>query len=107
MHKQHPTPIELTTASSYVADEEQFYFTQADAEVETKEHILQRKKPSQKIGNRMGTESGAILNEAKYQRVLTTTFSINAIKANAQIRVEQEIDLVLKNLKLKKTWPIR
>ena len=31
----------------------------------------------------------------------TTSYSINGIKANARIRVEQDADLVLKNLKLK------
>ena len=31
----------------------------------------------------------------------TTSYSINRIKANATIRVEQDVDLVLKNLKLK------
>ena len=31
----------------------------------------------------------------------TTSYSLHGIKANAQIRVEQDADLVLKNLKLK------
>ena len=31
----------------------------------------------------------------------TTSYSIKGIKANARIRVEQDADLVLKNLKLK------
>ena len=31
----------------------------------------------------------------------TTSYSINEIKANARIRVEQDVDLVLKNMKLK------
>ena len=31
----------------------------------------------------------------------TTSYSIHGIKANARIRVEQDADLVLKNLKLK------
>ena len=31
----------------------------------------------------------------------TTSYSLHAIKANARIRVEQDADLVLKNLKLK------
>ena len=33
--------------------------------------------------------------------VNTTSYSINGIKANARIRVEQDVDLVLKNMKLK------
>ena len=35
----------------------------------------------------------------------STWYSINGIKANARKRVEQDVDLVLKNLKLKKFWP--
>ena len=31
----------------------------------------------------------------------TTSYSMNGIKANAKIRVEQDVDLVLKNMKLK------
>ena len=31
----------------------------------------------------------------------TTSYSINGIKANAQMRVESDADLVLKNLELK------
>ena len=40
------TPIEVTTSSSDVADEEQFSFTQTDDQDETGEQILQRKKQS-------------------------------------------------------------
>ena len=42
------TPIEVSTSSSDVADEEQCFFTQADSQDETEEEILQRKEPSQK-----------------------------------------------------------
>ena len=31
----------------------------------------------------------------------TTSYSMNGIKANGRIRVEQDVDLVLKNMKLK------
>ena len=31
----------------------------------------------------------------------TTSYSMNGIKANARIRVKQDVDLVLKNMKLK------
>ena len=36
------TPIEVTTSSSDVADEEQFFFTQADNNVESEEQTLER-----------------------------------------------------------------
>ena len=36
------TSIEVTTSSSDFADEEQFFFAQADGEVETEEQTLER-----------------------------------------------------------------
>ena len=42
------TTIKVSTSSSDVADEEQFYFTQAKSQDETEEQILQRKMKSQK-----------------------------------------------------------
>ena len=42
------TPIEVSTSSSDVADEEQFFFTQPDSQDETEEQTLQRKEQSQK-----------------------------------------------------------
>ena len=35
----------------------------------------------------------------------TTSYSIHGIKANARIRVEQDVDLVLKKPKTQNTWP--
>ena len=58
------TPIEVSTPSADVADEEQFFFTQTDGQDETEEQMLQRKKQK-----RMSSKSGTILNEAKYQRI--------------------------------------
>ena len=79
---------------------------QADGKDETEEQILQRKEQISEKGSRMGSKPGTILNEAKYQEFTkidgnTTSYSINGIKASAPIRVEQDADLVLKNLKLK------
>ena len=42
------TPIEVSTSSSDVADEKQFFFTQTDSRDETEEQILERKEQSQK-----------------------------------------------------------
>ena len=42
------TPIEVTTSSSDVADEDQFFFAQADGEDETEEQTLDRKEQSRK-----------------------------------------------------------
>ena len=54
----------------------------------------------------MCSKSGTILNEASIKEFTkidgnTTSYSIDGIKANARIRVEQDADKVLKNLKLK------
>ena len=38
------TPIEVSTSSSDVADEEQFFFTQPDSQDETEEQVLQQKE---------------------------------------------------------------
>ena len=42
------TPIEVTTSSSDVADEEQFFFTQTDGEDETEEQTLETKEQPRK-----------------------------------------------------------
>ena len=100
------TPIELTTSSSGVADEEQLFFTQADGQDETKEQILKRKEQPQKkaaewVVNQEPTSKKPSIKEFTKIDGNTASYSICGIKANAQIRVEQDADLVLKNLKLK------
>ena len=103
MYKQ--TPIEKTTSSSDVADEEQFFFTQADSQDETEEQILQRKQQSHEkatecVANQELSPMKPSINEfTKIDR--NTSYSINEIKSNARIRVEEDADLELKNLKLK------
>ena len=100
------TPIEVSTSSSDVADEEQFFFTQPDIQDETEEQILQRKEQSQKNAEEWLTnqEISSLKPSIKEFTKIdgnTTSYSINGIKASARIRVEQDADLVLKNLKLK------
>ena len=48
----HTTPIEVTTSSSDVADEEQFFFAYADDTNESEEQTLERKERSKQ--NAMG-----------------------------------------------------
>ena len=100
------TPIEVSTSSSDVADEEQFLFTQPDSQDETEEQILQRKEQSQKNAEQWVTnqELSSLKPSIKEFTKIdgnTTSYSISGIKASARIRVEQDADLVLKNLKLK------
>ena len=100
------TPIEVSTSSSDVADEEQFFFTQAGSQDETEEQILQRKEQSQKkaaewVFNQEPPSMKPSFKEFTKIDGNTTSYSISGIKASARIRVEQDTDLVLKNLKLK------
>ena len=99
------TPIEVTTSSSDVADEEQFFFTHTDDQ-ETEEQILQRKKQSREkaaewVVNQEPSSMTPSIKEFTKIDGNTTAYSLHGIKANARIRVEQDGDLVLKNLKLK------
>ena len=100
------THIEVTTSSSDVADEEQFFFTQADGPDETGEQILQREGQSQKksaewvVDHEPSSMKPSVKEFTKIDGN-TTSYSIHGIKANARIRVEQDADLELKNLKLK------
>ena len=100
------TPIEVSTSSSDVADEKQFFFIQTDGQSETEEQSLQRKEQSQKkaaewVVNQEPSSMKPSIKEFTKIDGNTTSYSINGIKASARIRVEQDTDLVLKNLKLK------
>ena len=102
----HTTPIEVTTSSSDVADEEQIFFTHADDGKESEEQNLERKEQSRQNAKQWAAneESPALKTSVKeFTRIdgNTTSYSMNGIKANARIRVEQDVDLVLKNMKLK------
>ena len=100
------TPIEVSTSSSNVADEEQFFFTQTDSQEETEELILQRKERSQKkaaewVVNQEPPSMKPSIKEITNIDGNTMSYSINGSKASARKRVEQDSDLVLKNPKLK------
>ena len=102
----HTTPIEVTTSSSDVADEEQFFFTHADDTNESDEQTLERKERSRQNAKQWAAneESPVLKTSVKEFTKIdgnTTSYSMNGIKANARIRVEQDVDLVLKNKKLK------
>ena len=100
------TPIEVTTSSSDVADEEHIFFTHADDAKESEEQTLERKQRSRQNAKQWAAieELPALKTSVKKFTKIdgnTTSYSINSIKATARIRVEQNVDLVLKNLKLK------
>ena len=100
------TPIEVTTSSSGVAHEEQFLFTQTEDQDETEEQILQKKKQSHEKAAKWVVNQEPSLMKPSIKAFTkidgnTTAYSLHGRKANARIRVEQDTDLVLKNLKLK------
>ena len=102
----HTTPIEVTTSSSDVADEEQIFFTQADDGKESEEQTLERQEQSRQNARQWAAndESPALKTSVKEFTKIdgnTTWYSMKGIKANARIGVEQDVDLVLKNMKLK------
>ena len=100
------TPIEVKTSSSDVADEEQFFFTHTDNQDETEEEILQRKEQSREKAVEWVVNQEPSLMKPSIKAFTkidgkTTAYSLHGIKANARIRVEQDTDLIVKNLKLK------
>ena len=100
------TTIEVTTSSSDVANEEEFFFTQADKNDESEEQTLERKEQSKQNAKQwaMIEESPVLQTSVKEFKKIdgnTTSPSMNGIKANARIKVEQDVDLVLKNMELK------
>ena len=102
----HTTPIELTTSSSDVADEEKICFTHTDVGKESEEQTLHRKEQSRQNAKQWAAneESPALKTSVKEFTTIdgnTTSYSMNGIKENARIRVEQDVDLVLKTIKLK------
>ena len=102
----HTTPIEVTTSSSDVADEEQIFFTHADDGKESEERTLERKDQSRQNAEQWAANEDSPTLKTSVKEFTktdgnTTSYSMNGIKANARIRVEQDVDLVLKNMKLK------
>ena len=100
------TLIDVTTSSSDVADEEQFFFTHANDSPESEEQTLERKERSRQNAKQWAVNQELPVlktTEKEFTKIdgNATWYSINGIKANARIRVEQDVNLVLNNLKLK------
>ena len=96
----------MTFSSSDVADEEQFFFTHADDTNESKEQTLEQKEQSRQNAKQWAAnEESPVLKTSVKEftkiDVKNTSYSMNGIKANAGLRVEQDVDLVLKRMKLK------
>ena len=103
----HTTFIEVTTSFSDVADEEQIFFTHAaDDGKESEEQTIERKEQSRQNAKQWvaNEQSPALKTSVKEFTKIdgnTTSYSMKGIKANARIRVEQDVDLVLENMELK------
>ena len=102
------TRIEVSSSSSDFTDEEQFFFTQADKKDELedkKDQTLERKEPSRQNTKQWIANERPLFLKTGVKEFTTfdgniTSYSMNGIKENARIRVEQDIDLVLRNMKL-------
>ena len=99
------TPIEVTTSSSDVADEEQFFFTHTDSSSESEEQTLEGKEQSRQNARQWAANEGPPVLKTSVKEFTkidgnTTSYSMNGIKTNARIRVEQDFDLELKNMEL-------
>ena len=82
------------------------FFTNTDDQDETEEEILQRKKRSRDkaaewVVNQEPSSMKPSIKEFTKIDGNTTAYSLHGIRADARIRVEQDADPVLKNLKLK------
>ena len=96
----------MITSSSDVADEEQFFFTQADNKDESEKQTFERKEQFVQIAKqwKSNEEHSSLKTNVKELPKINgniTSYSMGGIKANARLRVEQIVDLGLKNMKLK------
>ena len=93
------TTIEVTTSSSDVTDEQQFFFTRADGEDETEAQTRKTqycKKATEWVSNEEPFSMEPSIKEITKIDGNTKSYSMNGTKANARIRAEQNFDPVLK-----------
>ena len=103
------THIEVTTFSSDVADEEQFFFTQADKNDKSEEQALERKEQSTQNTKQWAANGESSILKTSVKDITkidgnTTSYSMTGIKANVRVRVEQDVDgdrLTIKKLQSK------
>ena len=96
----------MTETSSDVADDEKFFFRQEDNENESDEQIVQREKKiwqnaQEGLANVEPISLRTSVKEFTKLDRKTTSYFIIGIEANERMRVEQNVDLVLKKSKLK------
>ena len=92
------TLIEVTTSSSDVADEEQLFSTQTENQSESEvEQTLQRKEQSlqnaiETVADKEPSKSGTSVKQFTKINRNATSYSMIGVKANARIRVNQDVD---------------
>ena len=96
----------MTTTSSDVTDEEQFFFTHTDDINESEEQGVERKERSRQNAKQWAANEGSPVSKTSVKEFTkidgnTALYSMNGIKAKARICAEQAVNLVLKNMKLK------
>ena len=99
-------PIEVTSPSSDVADEELFLFTKTADENETQEQTLERKQQSRfNAADWVASDEPSFMKPSTKEFTKidgnTASYSFNRIKTYERIRVEQGVYLVLKDLQVK------
>ena len=97
------TPIEVNTSSSGVADQEQLFFARVDNN-ESRQKTLERKEQSKQNAKQWAANEESSTSKTSVKEFTnidgnTTSSSMNGIKANARIGIEQ--NLVLKSMQLK------
>ena len=100
------TYIEITTSSSEVPDEEQLLSTQANKKDKSEKQTHEKKEQSRQTAKQWiaNEEPPSLKTKVKESTKFdgnTTSCSMNGTEANAQLRVEQDVDLVIKIMKLK------
>ena len=100
------TPIEVNASSSDVNDEGKFFFRQEDINDKSEQQFLQRTEQSRQNAEQWvnNEEPSSLKKSVKNFKKIdgsTTSYSMKKIEANARTWVKQNVDLVLKNLKLK------
>ena len=93
-------------SAGYALMIEQFFFTCTDDHDETEEQILRRKEQSRHkaaewVINQEPSSMKPSIKEFTMIDGNTTAYSLHGRKENARTRVEQDANIVLKNLKLK------
>ena len=99
-------PYEVTLQSTGTTEEEQFYFTQdnTDENIEPEEEVWKRKEQAkQEISSKLSSQESAQItfNITEIHDPLLTNKPAHEISQPNRLHIEQELDPVLLNLKLK------